>query len=55
MDILVQVIGWVWRTFMAISIPITFQGVTYNITLYAMFLFTAIVGIVAVLISKAFD
>lgn len=55
MDIIVQCAQWAWKMFMSISFPIVFQGVTYNISLYALLLFTAIVGVVAVLIAKAFQ
>lgn len=55
MDILVYCIQWAWKMFMSISFPIVFQGVTYNITLYALLIFTTVVGIVAVLIAKAFE
>lgn len=55
MDILVYCVQWAWKMFMSISFPIVFQGITYNISLYAMLIFTAVVGIVATLIAKAFQ
>lgn len=55
MDVLVQIMQTVWRFFISVSFPITYQGVTYNITLYGLLIFTVIVSIAAVLIAKAFD
>ena len=50
-----KIVTKVWQIFTNISIPVVFQGVTYNISLYALFLFTSITTIVIVLIAKALD
>lgn len=52
MDLLVKTMQQVWQIFMNVSIPIEFQGITYNITFYALLIFTTVVSIVAVLIAK---
>ena len=55
MDLFIEIVQKAWHIFINTSFPVTFQGVTYNISLYAMFLFTSIISIVIVLLAKAFD
>lgn len=55
MDILMQIIQKLWQIFMSVSIPVSYQGTTYNITLYALLIFTSVVSIVITLIAKALD
>ena len=55
MDILMMVIKRTWDIFTNVSIPITYQGTTYEITLLAIFTFTAFTGIAVWLLFSAFE
>lgn len=55
MDTLVMLMLKVWNFFMSISFPITYQGITYDISLFAIFLFTTLGSIALVLLFKLFE
>lgn len=55
MDILMQVVHWVWNIFTTISIPIVYQGTTYNITFLGMFIFTSFITIAAMVLFSFFE
>lgn len=55
MDLLLMILIKIWNTFTSISIPVEFQGTTYNITLFAIFIFTTITAIVITIIANALD
>lgn len=55
MDLLMYVIKWTWNIFQSIAIPITYQGITYNITFFGMLIFTTIVSTAVWLLFKFFE
>lgn len=55
MDIFMMVLKWTWNLFTTLAFPITYQGVTYNITFVGMLIFTTIIATAAWLIFSAFE
>ena len=55
MDILMRCASWAWNMFTTISIPIVYQGTTYNITFLGMFIFTSFVLIAAMVLFSFFE
>lgn len=55
MDLLMSIIKWTWSTFTSIAIPITYQGITYNITFLGLLIFTTIVSVAVWLIFSFFE
>lgn len=54
MDNLIKIIEITWDLFRSISLPITFNGSTYNITLYGILIYTTIGLIIAALAFSFF-
>ena len=54
MDLLINIISHCWSMLNEIAIPITMNGNTYNITLYAILMFTVIGGIAVMVLFNLF-
>lgn len=55
MDLFLLLINKIWQIFMNTGFHITFQGNTYYITLFAIFLFTSITTIAVKVLFSLFD
>lgn len=55
MDLLLKIMMKIWKEFTNISIPIIFQGNTYEISLIGILIFTTITSIAIWLLFRFFD
>lgn len=55
MEYFMMILHYCWKMFMSVSIPITYGGTTYEITLYAILIFSTVVCIGVWLLFSIFD